>query len=319
MDIDIVIIGLNSASTLKKCLEAASKADFSNGQLHFIYVDGGSTDHSLALAQEFPHITVLQLNTKYPTPGAGRNMGWKNGHAPLVQFLDSDTELDPNWLTKGSLLLQDPQLAAVNGYLKELNPNASIFNWICGKEWNSKPGFCETFGGNVLIKREVLEKTSGYDTELTAGEDPELSRRIRKAGWKILHSDIPMATHDLDMQTATKYIKRSYRTGYAYGLLFDRHGIWKPEVIRILIRTFAFFGFLCLSFIYSWWFLFPAFFFLFLPRLLRVKSIAHHMNLSKEDASLYSWHASFVIIPQFFGIIRYYYGKWFHQPLRNKR
>lgn len=319
MDIDIVIIGLNSASTLKKCLEAASKTSYSKGQVHFFYVDGGSSDDSMSIAEKFPHFTLLKIADAHPSPSAGRNMGWEHGKSPLVQFLDSDTELHPQWLEKGSDLLQDPQLAAVSGYLKELNPDISIFNWFFGQEWNCRPGFCETFGGNVLMKRKVLEATKGYDSELVAGEDPELSRRIRQAGWKILQTDIPMATHDLHMQSLKKYLTRNYRAGYAYGLLFDRHDIWKPEVIRIVIRTLALFFFVALSLIYSVWFLIPAVICILFPRLFRVNAIAKNMNLTKEDARLYSWHASLVVIPQFIGILRYYLGKWFNKPLRNKR
>lgn len=319
MDIDIVVIGLNSAPTLKKCLEAVSKASYSKGQLHCFYVDGGSTDNSLSVAEKFPQFTLLKVADTHPSPSAGRNMGWQHGNSPLVQFLDSDTELDPNWLEKGSDLLQDPQLAAVSGFLKELHPDISIFNWFFGKEWNHLPGYCETFGGNVLMKRDVLEKTKGYDDELVAGEDPEFSRRIRNAGWKILQTDLPMATHDLHMQSAKKYLIRNYRAGYAYGLLCDRHHIWKPEVIRIVIRTLVFILFAVLSLIYSGWFLIPAVIAILIPRLIRVNSIAKNMNLSKEDARLYAWHASFVVIPQFIGILRYYLGKWLNKPLRNKR
>lgn len=318
MDIDIVVIGLNSASTLKKCFESAINSRYSKGQLHYYYVDGGSIDQSMEIAQQFPQFTLLKVAREDPTPSAGRNMGWEHSKSPLVQFLDSDSELDPDWLTKASALLQDSEIAAVNGYLKEMNPDASIYNWICSHEWNGQPGLVESFGGNILIKREALEKTKGYDDDLVSGEDPELARRIRKAGWKILKTSEPMATHDLNTQNLVKYLKRSYRTGYAYALLFDRHHFWKHEVMRIVIRSSLFFLCLLLSFIGSWLFLLPAFFFLFFPRLFRVNSISKNMNLTKEDASLYSWHASLVVIPQFFGIIRYYFGKWFNQPLRNQ-
>lgn len=319
MDIDVVVIGLNSAPTLQKCLQAAFSNHYTQGKVNYFYVDGGSTDNSLAIAQQFPQFTILKIAQEHPTPSAGRNMGWQHGKAPLVQFLDSDTELNPDWFNKAVPLIEPKDIAAISGFLKELNPNQSIYNWFCGHEWNSQPGYSETFGGNVLIKREVLEKSKGYDNDLVAGEDPELSRRIRQLGWKILHSDEPMASHDLDTQTLIKYLKRSYRTGYAYGLLFDRHHIWKPEVLRIVVRSLLFFLFLILSLLYSWWFLIPALVFLFFPRLFRVKSISKNMRLTMEEASLYSWHASIIVIPQFFGIIRYYYGKWFNKPLRNKR
>lgn len=318
MDIDLVVIGLNSATTLMKCLQAAINCRYTKGKLHYYYIDGGSKDNSIDIAKEFPQFTILRVAREHPTPGAGRNMGWEKGSSPLVQFLDSDTEIHPDWLEKASGHLDDPEIAAVDGYLQELNPDTSIYNWICSHEWNGKPGFQEVFGGNVLVKRAVLEKTQGYDDDLVVGEDPELARRVRMEGWKILKIADLMATHDLNTQNIRKYLKRSYRTGYAFAAVYDRHHFWKYEVMRIVLRSTLFFACLIFTFIKNWLFIFPAFFFLFYPRLFRVDSIAKKMDLSKEDASLYSWHASLVVIPQFFGVIRYYYGKWFHQPLHNK-
>jgi len=43
----------------------------------------------------------------------------------------------------------------------------------------------------------------------------------------------------------------------------------------------------------------------------------HHLN--NKEAKIYGWHCSMVVLPQFFGIIRFYVGKLFNKPLKNKR
>jgi GT2 family glycosyltransferase len=55
-----------------------------------------------------------------------------------------------------------------------------LLNGVGGKE-----GPCDFFGGGVLIRREALEDANGYDEYLIAGEDPDLSYRIREKGWEI--------------------------------------------------------------------------------------------------------------------------------------
>ena len=109
-------------------------------------------------------------------------------------------------------------------------------------EWHYETGPCRYFGGEVLVRRSVLETTGGFDEDLVAGEDPELSYRIRRNGWQILRIDAPMSIHDINMTNFRQYLKRAYRSGYAYveiALRFIRkpEKLWLKESIRILVKA----------------------------------------------------------------------------------
>lgn len=58
---------------------------------------------------------------------------------------------------------------------------------------------------------------------------------------------------------------------------------------------------------------------LFSPRLFRIEKFMRENNLNKTEAKKYAWHCSLVVIPQLFGIIRFYFGQLFNKPLKNKR
>lgn len=334
MDVDVVIIGLNAANTLETCLKSVSSSAYRDGEIRIFYVDSGSSDDSIALAQNFPGVVVLELDTEHPSPGAGRNLGWKTGSAPLVQFIDSDTELHEDWLVAAaSFLKENSEVAAVRGNRVERNPDASIYNWIADQEWNAPPGECSDFGGDVLIRREVLERTEGYDEILVGGEDPELSQRVRKSKEspnQIHQLDVEMTNHDMSMFRVRQYWKRGYRTGYGFAAVLDRHpetcdGFWKTEYRRILVRG----GVAPILFLAGligglfWW---PIWIvcalglgLVFFPRLLRVDYFAKSKNLELHEAKKYAWHCSLVVIPECFGVVRYWVGKFFRKPLRNKR
>ncbi len=330
MNIDCVIIGINTEKTIEQCIRNLLASHYSRGTVNIYYVDGGSTDQSIRKAQAFDGVNVIALNPRYPTPGLGRNNGWKAGTSPLVQFLDSDAMVHPQWLnTAVDALMEDDTVGAVRGNRYELYPLASVFNWIGDMEWNAAPGFCDAFGGDVMVRRSILEDTGGYDEVLVAGEDPELSRRIQKKGWKILQINTPMCGHDLAMMHLSQYWKRGHRTGYGYAAVTARYGLsdggfWIRELLRICVRGGGFVGSglagILFAFVHPLFLIlfFPGLVLLFYPFLFKISWFMENKHLKRKPAMVYALHCSFVVIPQFFGVKRFFWGKLFHCPLRNK-
>ena len=335
-DIDCIIIGVNCEKTLERCIRSVLSANYPEHQMHIIYSDGGSSDRSVAIAHKFSQVDVIELYPEYPTPGLGRNAGWKAGRSTYVQFLDSDTILDPEWMNTAIDALKNPAIGAVRGYRKELHPERSFFNWIGNMEWNTKPGECDSFGGDVLIRRSALETTGGYDEELVGGEDPELSWRISQNVWKILMLDALMTSHDLAMLKISQYLKRSFRSGYGFVAVQSRVAgtgstFWKADLRRIMLKGGGFFIFLFAGIILlilqqsylgiacSVLSIIAGSTMLFSPRLFRTEKFMRENNLNKKEAKKYAWHCSLVVIPQLFGILRFYSGQLFNKPLKNKR
>lgn len=335
-EVDCVVIGVNAEATLHRCLTSILECNYPQDAIHIVYVDGGSFDDSISIAESLPGIRTVRLNPDHPSPGLGRNAGWKTGGAPLVQFLDSDTVLDKNWL-RSAVKEFRPDIGAVAGNRKEMHPEQSVYNWLGSLEWNGGPGDSESFGGDVMVRRQVLEDSGGYDEELVGGEDPELSLRIRSAGWRIKQLDIDMTRHDLAMTRFSQYWKRTYRSGYAFAAVIDKSSekgtpFWRKEFKRIIMRGGGFLGFSFLSasvlLVFSATLqtlliatiLFAAALLLLLyPRLCRVKYFMEDKNLERHQARVYAWHCSIVVLPDILGVARFYLGKFFNRPLRNRR
>jgi cellulose synthase/poly-beta-1,6-N-acetylglucosamine synthase-like glycosyltransferase len=227
----VVIIGRNEGPRLRRCLDSVHAMKGWPGPVEMIYVDSGSTDNSLAMA-EAAGARVIALQPERPTAALGRNAGWRAAQSDYILFLDGDTVLHPDFPAAALAELQQrAELAAVCGHRREMNPNQSIYTRVFDLDWIYPLGEDVFFGGDVLMRRAALEAVGGYDAALIAGEEPELCGRLRAAGWKILRIDHPMTGHDLAMTRWSEYWRRGERTGHAVAEVSRRfrgtaHGLW---------------------------------------------------------------------------------------------
>ena len=221
----IVAIGRNEGDRLRRCLESVvGKASA------VVYVDSGSDDGSVSLAQRYG-ATVVELDTDTPFSAArARNAGLEalkgiNPDLHYVQFLDGDCELDEHWLaTATEALDRDRELAVVCGRRREIYPSATMYNRLCDLEWNTAVGEAAACGGDALMRVSALDAVGGFDPSVVAGEEPELCFRLRRAGWRIRRIGADMTYHDAAMSRFSQWWKRAKRAGHAAAQAMAMHG-----------------------------------------------------------------------------------------------
>lgn len=224
--IDAVTIGRNEGDRLIRCLDSLAAA----GLRHVVYVDSGSTDGSIAAARARGAI-VVQLETDRPfTAARARNAGVaalpKGDDAPdFIQFVDGDCALDPGWIPLASRFLQDgPAVAVACGRRREIAPEASVYNRLIDREWNTPIGQARSCGGDALMRASAFAAVGGFDPGLIAGEEPELCVRLRAAGWQIWRLDADMTRHDAAIHRFGQWWRRTRRAGHAYAEGAALHG-----------------------------------------------------------------------------------------------
>lgn len=237
-----IAIGRNEGDRLKRCLSALIAQKVPN----IVYVDSGSTDDSVAFAQSLG-VAVVELDMSIPfTAARARNAGFERlmklaPDTEFAQFLDGDCELDPSWLSHAAGYLADKaDYAVVCGRLRERFPDASVYNFLADEEWNTPVGDAKSCGGNAMIRAKAFSAVGGFRPDLIAGEEPELSVRLRQAGWKIYRSEHEMALHDAAMTELSQWWARATRAGYAFAEGAAMHGAapeshWVKERNRALI------------------------------------------------------------------------------------
>ena len=116
----VQICSYNRWHLLKRSLEALFAQDFPNDEYEIVFVDDGSTDSSLAMAEELAKNAPCRLKvlTK-PNDGLSRarNLGIRNCEGEIILFMDDDTFADPA-LLKEHLVVH------------EQHPNAVVMGWV---------------------------------------------------------------------------------------------------------------------------------------------------------------------------------------------
>lgn len=239
--VGLVAIGRNEGERLRACL-----ASVVGRVAQVVYVDSGSTDGSVAMAQGMGvHVVALDMTVPF-TAARARNEGLKALSELLptlehVQFVDGDCEVVEGWLEAAqAFLATHPQHAVVCGRRRERYPDRSVYNRLCDIEWDTPVGDALACGGDAMMSLQALRQVGGYRTELIAGEEPELCVRLRQAGWRVHRLDREMTLHDAAMTGFMQWWRRTVRGGHAFaegawlhGAPPERH--WVRETASALL------------------------------------------------------------------------------------
>ncbi len=222
--IGAVVIGRNEGERLLRCISSLKQ------QIEtVVYVDSGSTDGSVAAAEELgARVVVLDQDLPF-TAARARNAGLEGllavGPFEFVQFIDGDCELQNDWVATAYAFLSTDETAVVAcGRRKERHPDASIYNRLIDAEWDTPVGEAKACGGDALMRVAALTEVGGFDPNLIAGEEPELCVRLRKKGGTIHRLDAPMTLHDAAITRFGQWWQRNRRAGHAYAEGAAIHG-----------------------------------------------------------------------------------------------
>lgn len=99
--ISFIIPIYNAEPYLVRCIQSVLKQTTSE-PLQVILVDDGSTDNSLAIAQEAAREEKRLVVLRQPHAGqsAARNLGLKHAQGEYVAFVDADDTIAPDWCEK---------------------------------------------------------------------------------------------------------------------------------------------------------------------------------------------------------------------------
>jgi cellulose synthase/poly-beta-1,6-N-acetylglucosamine synthase-like glycosyltransferase len=257
---------------------------------------------------------TIALHPERPAAGLARNAGWKAANGEYVMFLDGDTVIDPAFIADALPSFASPEIAIVWGHRRETHPRRSLYNRALDLDWIYPAGPAEFCGGDALFRSDVLRVTGGFNKTLIAGEEPELCRRILKLGLRILHVDLPMTGHDLDITEWGQYWMRAARAGHAYAEVAERFAgsvdpFWSEEVERNRMRAITLqsvlIGALAGSLVL--WTLWPALLVFALLAVLVVRTAWKARWKSKDWVTLllYGVHSHVQQVPIFWGQVAY--------------
>ncbi|MFH0793901.1 MAG: glycosyltransferase [bacterium] len=227
--VSLVIPGKNSEKTIRQCLESVAGLLKTREVREILYVDDGSSDGTMRIAQEFP-VRCVQGGGR--GPGAARNVGWQAAVSPLIWFVDSDCVARPDALRILCEHLADAAVAGAGGSYDNMCPEsllASIIHEEIIARHAAMPTEVNHLGSfNVLYRRSVLKQLGGFDEKFFSGpnspgaEDAELSYRLVDAGYA-LHFDQRSRVGHFHPTEFKRYLRAQLHHGYWRTNLYLRY------------------------------------------------------------------------------------------------
>jgi hypothetical protein len=318
--VGLVVIGRNEGERLARCLKSVRAV------AKRVYVDSGSTDESVALAAG-ERVTVVELAMPPPfTAARARNSGLArlladDSDLEFVQMVDGDCEVQPGWIAAAlAALLAEPDLALVFGRRRERYPDRSIYNALCDDEWNAPVGESPGCGGDALFRVAALRQVDFYNPSMIAGEDTELSMRLRKAGWRLRRIDAEMTLHDAAMTRFGQWWRRTQRSGHAFGEMAHLHPDARDPNWPRSVRSIIIWGgmmpalsilaiLLALTVDAQWWI---AVALLFAPWPVRMAQLTQRQRRRGLSATVARASGTLLMLgklPQFLGLIGYHFDR----------
>lgn len=180
--VSIVIPARNEARHLARVFAALAALDYPLHRREVILVDNGSVDETAAIARRHGARVI-------PAPagnvGEVRNIGARAALGEVIAFLDADCLVGPGWLRVAVGQMKDSRVGAVGGNCTV----GSEGNWIqraWAVELRDATVDARTLAtASFILRRRLFEELGGFDAALGAGEDDDLSQRIRAAGYRL--------------------------------------------------------------------------------------------------------------------------------------
>ena len=134
--ISVVTPSLNHGRFLRQTIESVSAQTFRS--FEHIVVDGGSTDGTVEILKEFPHVRWVSEPDEHVVEAYAKGFAMARGRY-IVQCCVSDGFLDPNWFKKCVEVLEnDDEVSLVWGFAQTMSEQGDLLN-VCFQDFFTDP------------------------------------------------------------------------------------------------------------------------------------------------------------------------------------
>lgn len=171
--VSVIVSTKNEAQNIERLLKSIVGQSYND--IEIIIVDNNSTDNTVMLSKKYTPL----IYKSGPERSAQRNFGARKAQGEYLLFLDADMELAPSIISDCIKALQKENLVAVT--IPETVRGRGFFVQIKKLEKLLYEGE-EMVEAARFFRKTAFFNVDGYNETLVAGEDWDLSTRVRRLG-----------------------------------------------------------------------------------------------------------------------------------------
>ncbi|AFL82651.1 glycosyl transferase [Aequorivita sublithincola DSM 14238] len=233
-----IIPVFNRPQEVMELLESFANLDFTQ-DFEIVLVEDGSTETAEKVVNHFSDkLSISYYFKENSGPGVSRNFGMEHAEGNYFIILDSDCIVPRHYLKTVDSFLNNTFYHCFGGpdaAHKSFSPLQKAINYTMtsffttGGIRGSKTSInrFEPRSFNMGISKEAFEKTGGY-AKIHPGEDPDLSQRILKAGYKTTFLPDAFVYHKRRISWKKFYIQVK-----KFGLVRPILNKWHPSAAKI--------------------------------------------------------------------------------------
>jgi succinoglycan biosynthesis protein ExoA len=258
--VSVVIPTLNEDTTIAPTLERLVDSCYPSDLLEFLVVDGGSSDKTRAIAEMMAVFLMRKrgaiirvIDNPHRRQSAAINLAAEVAD-PRSEWLircDCHAEYSFDFVWAVMRAISDLPERDYAGVVYAVRSRIDFDSSHCFRN-ASAWAFCSKLGGgnsayrtgtptaqidhgwHGAFNREILRSIGGYDTEMVANEDVDLSWRLRNSGYKLWIAGNIQVNY-ITRDTPRALWKQFSRYGHGRALLMERHrGAFKPRHLPLV-------------------------------------------------------------------------------------
>jgi len=184
--ISVVICAHNEEKGIAKCIEGVKNQTYPKENYEIIVVDNASDDKTAEVAK----LSGAQVVSE-PNKGIAhaRQKGSVSANGGIIAFTDADTQVPKDWLERLTKPFEkDENLVAFGGMYRITtgSPLTKLFinhgMYYLYLLARIITGGWILIGPNMAYRKWAFEKTGGFNTSLSQGEDTDISQKLQKIG-----------------------------------------------------------------------------------------------------------------------------------------
>ncbi|HUQ47159.1 MAG TPA: PqqD family peptide modification chaperone [Gemmatimonadaceae bacterium] len=229
--VDVVLAVRNEARRIGESIESLLAQDYPQALVKIFVADNGSDDETVEVASRYA-VTVVREHK--PGSAAARNNAIRSSKADLIAFFDGHCIANKSWISSMCTRFEDQRVGGAQARIENTATDSRVIAYLESSSMNSYDHVLEDtvygthnvypwiLSGNCMFRRDIVERVGGFDEQLPACEDVDLSWKVVLSGYLLVNCPDASVVHwnDDDWQ---KFVKKSWRQGRGSAVLAKRY------------------------------------------------------------------------------------------------